>query len=107
MRYVEVSPRFFIAMEANISDPYCNKFEVVSPILNATTNTASTSNDDCGGNGGLDDCKTILCFITEISSITLNASMTFHVHVNSGHFNLEQIKNVCLNNYIIQIQKGN
>ena len=79
------------SLQWNISDPYCNKFEVVSPILNATTNTASTSNDDCGGNGGLDDCKTIILYsIKEISSITLNASMAFHVHVNAGQFNLEK-----------------
>ena len=78
-------------LQWNISnDPSCNRFEVVSLILNAATNTATTSNDDGGGNGGLDDCKTILCSIKDISSITLNASMAFHVHVNAGQFNLEK-----------------
>ena len=81
------------SLECNRSQPNCNKFELVSPILNAVTNNDGNKRR-CGG---LDDCKTILTSIKGGSHISLNKSMGTHVHVNVNNLNLEEIKNVCLN----------
>jgi hypothetical protein len=63
--------------------PDCSKFELVSPIL-------------CGGSGA-HECRQVLTAVQEISSIQVNKSMGFHVHVNVKHLPLGSLKNICQN----------
>ena len=65
--------------------PGCSKFELVSPILR--------------GEDGLEQCCNVLTALKESSSTTIlvNKSMGFHVHVSVEGFTLEEIKKICLN----------
>lgn len=65
------------------TDPYCNKFELVSRILR--------------GGDGLEECKQVLEALESVGRISINKSMGLHVHVNTSGLSLEHLKNVCLN----------
>jgi len=65
------------------SDPNCNKFELVSRILN--------------GEDGLEECKNVLLALQGVGKIACNKSMGMHVHVDVQQCSLEHLKNVCLN----------
>lgn len=67
----------------SISDPNCNKFELVSRILR--------------GGDGLEECKLVLEALESVGRISINKSMGFHVHVNTSGLSLEHLKNICLN----------
>lgn len=74
------------SLQCSRHDPNCSKFELVSPILN-----------DHNGNG-LEQCSKILTAINKATTgLTLNTTMSFHVHINVGNLSFEMIKNVCLN----------
>jgi len=69
----------------NRSSPYCSKFELVSPILQ--------------GESGLNRCNDILRALRASSqtSIQVNKSMGFHVHVSVAGFSLDKLKKLCMN----------
>ncbi|KAL7525844.1 hypothetical protein ACHAXR_003055, partial [Thalassiosira sp. AJA248-18] len=63
--------------------PGCNRFELKSPILR--------------GGRGLQLVDQVIRALGEISSIKVNQSMGFHVHVNVSHLSLSELKKVCQN----------
>jgi len=65
------------------SNPNCNKFELVSPILN--------------GEDGLTKCQAVLASVKRVGPISLNSSMALHVHISIEGLGLEHIKNICMN----------
>mmetsp|Transcript_16491 Transcript_16491/g.35637 ORF Transcript_16491/g.35637 Transcript_16491/m.35637 type:complete len:453 (-) Transcript_16491:138-1496(-) len=66
------------------SDPNCNRFELVSPILK--------------GRDGLGIVDRVINALGKISStINVNQSMGFHVHVNVDKMPLPELKKVCQN----------
>jgi len=65
----------------NRERPDCNKFELVSPIL--------------AGGEGLNTAYKVLDGLKKVSSINLNKSMGFHVHINVEHFSLAQLIKLC------------
>ncbi len=67
----------------SLRDPNCNKFELVSRILQ--------------GESGLQECRKVISALNSVGRISINQSMGFHVHVNVQHLSLEQKKNICLN----------
>lgn len=68
----------------NRSQPDCNTFELVSPILN--------------GQSGLDRIRKMLDHLRQNNvDITVNKSMGFHIHVEVEGLNQEQRKRVCQN----------
>jgi len=72
------------SLQCSRSNPNCNKFELVSPILK--------------GREGLDECEKVLEAVKkELGDISLNKSMGFHVHVDVDDLILEQRKNICMN----------
>ena len=70
------------SLQCNISSPNCNTFELVSPILQ--------------GGGGLGEVDRVMRVLGD-TSIKINTSMGFHVHVNVNYLSLPQLKNVCQN----------
>jgi hypothetical protein len=65
-------------------DPDCNKFELKSPILR--------------GQSGLEEVDRVMQALEEIqSSISVNASMGFHVHINVQRINRYALTNVAQN----------
>jgi hypothetical protein len=71
------------SIACSLGSPDCSKFELVSPIL-------------CGGPGA-QECRRVLTAVQEISSIQVNKSMGFHVHVSVEHLPLGSLKNICQN----------
>jgi len=67
----------------NLNDPNCNKFELVSRVLD--------------GEDGLEECERVLDALNGIGTVSCNKSMGFHVHVNVEGLSLERLKNICLN----------
>ena len=65
------------------SDPHCNKFELVSRVLN--------------GEPGLRECRRVLEALGRVGKADNNKSMGFHVHVSVEGLSLEALKNICLN----------
>ena len=61
----------------------CNKFELVSPILR--------------GGDGLGVVDRVMHALGNISSVKVNSSMGFHIHVNVESLSLSKLKNVCQN----------
>ena len=72
------------SIACNINDPYCTKFELVSPILN--------------GGEGLHQCYHIVQNgLGSLSTVKVNKSMGFHVHVDATDISLRALKNICQN----------
>mmetsp|Transcript_24419 Transcript_24419/g.52653 ORF Transcript_24419/g.52653 Transcript_24419/m.52653 type:complete len:450 (-) Transcript_24419:3462-4811(-) len=71
------------SIACSISSPDCNRFELVSPILK--------------GGDGLGEVDRVVRALGKISSIKVNQSMGFHVHVNVSGLSLSELKNVCQN----------
>jgi hypothetical protein len=63
--------------------PRCTKFELVSRILK--------------GEKGIEEVSRVINALEEISSIKVNSSMGFHVHVNVSHLSLSDLKKFCQN----------
>lgn len=74
------------SIQCNRNEPDCNKFELVSPILT--------------GQEGLAQIQKILNKgFNQLSSSTIkvNKSMGFHVHINVGNRTLDDLKKICIN----------
>lgn len=70
------------------SDPHCNTFELVSPILYKAE--------------GLEECYHVVHALKSSRkvSIGVNSSMGFHVHVGVAEYGLDEFKRIC-QNYVI------
>jgi len=72
------------SIKCDLVDPNCQTFELVSPILM--------------GGQGLNKCNHILSNgVQSISSIQVNKSMGFHVHVDVTGISLSNLKKICQN----------
>ena len=65
------------------NNPDCNKFELVSPILN--------------GEKGLQECNKVLDAVRRVGTISLHKSMGLHVHVSVESLSFHHVQNICLN----------
>ena len=71
------------SLQCSVGTPNCNTFELVSPILS--------------GGDGLGEVDRVIRAVGNISTIKVNSSMGFHVHVNVSELGLSELTNVCLN----------
>jgi hypothetical protein len=63
--------------------PDCSKFELVSPILR--------------GGEGLNECNNIVKALNAYTSVSVNKSMGFHVHINVTGLSAQELGKVCQN----------
>lgn len=66
------------SLMCNVSEPNCNKFELVSPILRSEQ--------------GLIELNQIL---RHFPKVKLNRTMGFHVHINVGNYSVRDIAKIC------------
>eukprot|EP00978_Attheya_sp_CCMP212_P026689 scaffold88301_cov45-Attheya_sp.AAC.1 len=71
------------SLQCRRDDPNCTKFELVSPILK--------------GGKGLEKCNKIMEGLKQISSVDVNKSMGFHVHIDVSSLSVSQLIKVCQN----------
>ncbi|KAL7543042.1 hypothetical protein ACHAXR_012343 [Thalassiosira sp. AJA248-18] len=64
----------------NLSQPNCNRFELVSPILRSEK--------------GLRSSRTILQHLSKVN-VTLNKTMGFHVHFDVGKYTISDLIKIC------------
>lgn len=71
------------SIQCSLHYPDCSKFELVSPILR--------------GGEGLNECNNIVKALNSYTSVTVNKSMGFHVHINVNGLSVQELVKVCQN----------
>lgn len=68
------------SLACNLSQPNCNRFELVSPILHSETGLRATAS-----------------LLGRLSSVgvTVNRTMGFHVHIDMGRYSISDIIKIC------------
>jgi len=69
------------SITCNVSQPFCNKFELVSPILHSEHGLVTTAS--------------ILGRLSSRVGVTVNRSMGFHVHVDVSQYSVSDIVKIC------------